>query len=199
MKYTMSRFEVIDNFLKEKEWLAQFNTVYSKDFLWSFGRRNIRLTENNNNANLEQYWANHFKGVLFQHWFHGEEETNFDSNFISPSQQINTKQPYYDIMIKPILDKFDVKRVLNARTNLYTWWHETDNTAGTHIDHDIEQDYLTLIYNISESDGGTYIEGHGKIDKVKNRLIILDGKKPHRAIYQTNSKAQVSTNINIIV
>ena len=33
MKYTMSRFEVIDNFLKEEEWLAQFNTVYSKDFL----------------------------------------------------------------------------------------------------------------------------------------------------------------------
>ena len=103
------------------------------------------------------------------------------------------------IMMKPILDKFNVKRVLNARTNLYTWWHETDNKAGTHIDHDIDQDYLTLIYNIGESDGGTYIEGHGKIDKVKNRLIVFDGKTPHRAIYQTNSKAQISTNINIIV
>ena len=32
MKYTMSRFEVIDNFLKEEEWLGLFNTVYSKDF-----------------------------------------------------------------------------------------------------------------------------------------------------------------------
>ena len=189
----MSRFEVVDNFLKEEEWLAQQNTVYSKDFLWSFGRKNI---------SLKHYSANHFKGVLFQHWFHGEENenvNNFDDRFTSASQQINTKQPYYDIMIKPILDKFDVKRVLNARTNLYTWWPETDNTAGTHIDHDVEQDYLTLIYNIGESDGGTYVEGHGKIDKVSNRLIVFDGKTPHRAIYQTNVKAQIATNINIIV
>ena len=85
------------------------------------------------------------------------------------------------------------------KTNLYTWWPETDNTVGTHIDHKVDEDYITLIYYISGSDGGTYVEGQGKIDKVSNRLIVFDGKTPHRAIYQTNSKTQISTNINIIV
>lgn len=186
----MSRFEIIDNFLTKEEWQAQYDLVYSADFKWSY------------NTKKNDVFAKQHKSVLFQHWFHGDEELskqNYDSRFISPADRPNTSQPYWNIMCQPILNKFDIKKIINIKTNLYTWWPETDNEAGTHIDHDVEEDYITLIYYISGSDGGTYVEGQGKIDKVSNRLIVFDGKTPHRAIYQTNSKTQISTNINIIV
>tara|TARA_B100001093_G_C26356301_1_gene812480 strand:+ start:44 stop:625 length:582 start_codon:yes stop_codon:yes gene_type:complete len=193
----MLRFEVIDNFLTKEEWKKQFDLVFSTDFKWTYGMKNTEVPGQDNS-----YWANQFKSVLFQYWFHGEETlavSNFDPRFQSPSQVPNTKQPYWDIMCKPILDNFSVKHILNIRTNLYTWWHETNNEAGTHIDHQLDCDYITLIYYINGSDGATWFEGHGNIEKKPNRLVIADGKIPHRAVYQTNVKAQIATNINIIV
>tara|TARA_Y200000002_G_scaffold201885_1_gene166572 strand:- start:227 stop:781 length:555 start_codon:yes stop_codon:yes gene_type:complete len=184
----MSRFEIIDNFLTKEEWKKQFDLVFSTDFKWIYGKKNFDESP--------------FKSIIFQHWFHGDENLtvrHYDSRFISPAEKPNTAQPYWDIMCQPILDKFDVKRIMNIRTNLYTHWHETNNEAGTHLDHQIDEDYLTLIYYINGSDGATWFEGQGNIEKIPNRMVIADGKIPHRCVYQTNVKAQIATNINITV
>ena len=191
------RFEVIDDFLTKEEWKSQHDLVFSDNFKWSYGLKNSSIPGQD-----DEYWTSQFKSVLFQYWFHGDQKlsiNNFDSRFQSPSEVPNTKQPYWDIMCKPILDKFPVKRILNIRTNLYTWWHETDNTAGTHIDHQLDCDYLTMIYYINGSNGKTWFENEGEVEKKANRLVIADGKIPHRCIYQTDVKAQIATNINIIV
>jgi len=193
----MLRFEVIDNFLTKEEWKKQFDLVFSTEFKWAYGMKNTEVPGQDNS-----YWANQFKSVLFQHWFHGEgrpKPTDETLMYGGAADIPDRKQPYWDILCQPILDKFPVKRVLNVRTNLYTWWHESNNTSGTHKDFNIETPYLTLIYHINNSDGATWFQGHGNIEKKKNRLIIADGKIPHRCIYQTNVKAQISTNINIIV
>ena len=191
------RFEVIDNFLTKEQWQAQHDLVFSTNFKWTYGTKNTEIPGQD-----DRYWANQFKSVLFQYWFHGDESlslNNFDPKFISPSQVPNTKQPYWDVMCEPILDKFPIKHILNIRTNLYTWWHETNNESGTHIDHQLDCDYITLIYYINGSDGATWFEGQGNIEKIPNRMVIADGKMPHRCVYQTNVKAQIATNINIIV
>lgn len=189
-KYIMSRFEVIDNFLTKEEWKKQLDLVFSTDFKWSY------------NTKKNDYFTNQFKSVLFQHWFHGDEELskqNYDSRFISPADKPNTSQPYWNIMCQPILDKFDIKKIINIKTNLYTHWHETNNQTGTHIDHQVDEDYITLIYYINGSDGATWFEGQGNIEKIPNRIVISDGKIPHRCIYQTNVKTQIATNMNIIL
>ena len=56
-----------------------------------------------------------------------------------------------------------------------------------------------LIYYINGSDGATWFEGQGNIEKIPNRIVISDGKIPHRCIYQTNVKTQIATNMNIIL
>ena len=195
------RFEVIDNFLSHKEWLAQYETVFSHKFPWTYGFRNEFITASKNSLDSIASSQN-FKSLLFQHWFHGEERpkpTDETLMYGGAADIPNTKQPYWDILCQPILDKFSIKRVLNIRTNLYTWWHESNNTSGTHRDFNIETPYLTLIYYINGSDGVTWFEGQGNIEKIPNRIVIADGKIPHRCVYQTNTKAQVATNINIIV
>ena len=183
------RFEVIDNFLTKEQWQAQYDLVFSTDFKWIYGRKNLEP-------------ESPFKSIIFQHWFHGDEKLtvrDYDPRFISPADRPDTSQLYWYTMCQPILDKFNVKKVMNIRTNLYTYWHETNNKEGTHIDHQTDEDYLTLIYYINGSDGATWFEGQGNIEKIPNRIVIADGKIPHRCVYQTNTKAQVATNINIIV
>mgnify|MGYP001241149610 FL=1 len=93
------RFEVIDNFLTKEQWQAQHDLVFSTDFKWIYGRKNLES-------------ESPFKSIIFQHWFHGDENLtvrDYDPRFVSPADKLNTSQPHWHIMCQPILDKFDVR------------------------------------------------------------------------------------------
>ena len=56
-----------------------------------------------------------------------------------------------------------------------------------------------MIYYINTTNGGTYFENGETVQSKSNRLVVFNGHLLHRHIYQTDEKARVATNINIIV
>ena len=187
------RFEIIDNFLSEKEWQAQYDLFFSPDHMIKWNYHEVKHEPN----------SFFFQYMFQKHRVYGDDETVF----ISPTNSGEDNIEHYDIALEPILKNFLHQELLSARTNLFTRmntnysYEEPDpNGVGLHTDHGMQFKYLTMIYYVNTTNGGTYFaNGKGAVQSIANRLVIFDGHTFHRHIYQTDEKARVATNINIIV
>ena len=190
----MSKFEIIDNFLSEEDWQKQYDLFFcpKHTIKWNFHE-------------VKHQPDSYFFQYMFQnHRVYGNDE----SVFISPMNNASKNHiEHYDIALEPILKHYPHKELLSARTNLFTRMSNNfsfekpdPHGVGLHTDHGSEFNYLTMIYYINTTNGGTYFaNGEGSVQSIKNRLVVFDGHTFHRHIYQTDEKARVATNINIIV
>ena len=200
----MSRFEIIDNFLSEEDWQKQYDLFFSTEHIIKWNFHEVKHQPDS---------------YFFQHMFQKhriydgsgvEKEAYSRKNpvFISPMNSVSKNHiKHYDIALEPILKHYPHKELLSARTNLFTRMSSNfsfekpdPHGVGLHTDHGGEFHYLTMIYYINTTNGGTYFANDkGAVQSIKNRLVVFDGHTFHRHIYQTDEKARVATNINIIV
>ena len=184
------RFEVIDNFLSESDWQNNYGLFMTENIKWTY--KSVPQDPNS---------------FFFQFMFTGfcNEYTQDEISFVSPADNIQEKEiPHYRIAIEPILKNFEYKKIINARSNLFTrmsdnYSYNKVDGAGLHNDHGYDFEYTTMIYYINTTNGGTYFENGEKVQSKANRLVVFDGHMLHGHIYQTDEKARVATNINIIV
>tara|TARA_R100001443_G_scaffold80548_1_gene87555 strand:+ start:30 stop:512 length:483 start_codon:yes stop_codon:yes gene_type:complete len=96
-------------------------------------------------------------------------------------------------LIEPILYKLKAKKVLNVRANLcfkrpsYCSWHVDKFTNNLK--------HKTAIYYVNSNNGYTEFKNK-KIKCEKNKIVIFDADKKHRAIGQTDKDARVVINFN---
>jgi hypothetical protein len=129
------------------------------------------------------------------HMFYGNGEQSTWWNFVKP--------------ISYFVD-FDYKRIMRCRGQILTPrpYVEKEYEYNTpHVDHFMDEDFMSLIYYINNSDGDTFLfkenhrDGHANFVTVKDRVshkensaIIFDGKQYHASSNPThnNYRATIS-------
>jgi hypothetical protein len=96
-------------------------------------------------------------------------------------------------LIDSIIKKLKIKKLLNVRANLCLRgntkcaWHTdkfTDNLK-----------HKTAIYYVNSNNGYTEFENK-KIKCEKNKIIVFDANKKHRAVGQTDTDTRMVINLN---
>jgi len=159
--------KVIDNYLNQEDFLRIKNTLESWNFPWYY-QKNINDSHSEKDLNC-----------YFTHYLFNQE---------------NGQSPFYNI-IKPILDKLDIKALIRIKCNIYP------RTQKLEI-HKSHRDYMFnhkgSIYYINTNDGKTLLKNNIKIDSVENRLLLFNPSIEHASTSTTNAKARINININYI-
>jgi len=159
--------KVIDNYLNQEDFLRIKNTLESWNFPWYY-QKNINDSHSEKDLNC-----------YFTHYLFNQE---------------NGQSPFYNI-IKPILDKLDIKALIRIKCNIYP------RTQKLEI-HKSHRDYMFnhkgAIYYINTNDGKTLLKNNIKIDSVENRLLLFNPSIEHASTSTTNAKARINININYI-
>ena len=120
-----------------------------------------------------------------------EHDWMYSHSFISPETK-NKSQFLY--LISPILKKLNASEILDARANLLI-------PTNQHINHEYHIDRKTfhrvaLLY-VTSNNGFTILKDTAKIDCIKNRMLIFDGKIYHHSVTSTD-KVRCVININFV-
>lgn len=89
---------------------------------------------------------------------------------------LQTSQQNFDI-IKPLLDKLDIKRLYKIKANLLTPHPNPKQYHLPHWDTD-ELGYTTLLYYVNDSDGDTILFDKLANDKELSKLSIIHKETP---------------------
>ena len=103
-------------------------------------------------------------------------------------------------LVEPLLERLKVKHSLwRVKANLTTQTKKPYQ-ADYHEDLDIFTEaglsYKTAIYYVNTNNGYTKFENGGKVECVRNRLVIFDGKERHTSVSCTDEKRKIVINFN---
>ena len=117
-----------------------------------------------------------------------------DTPFLSHTFFYNgNKNSEFFFFIEPILKKLKIKNILNIRANLslrglfYCAWHVDDFTKN--LKHN------TAIFYLNTNNGYTEFKD-SKIKCQKNKIIVFEANKEHRAVGQTDKPTRMVINFN---
>jgi len=163
----MEKFDVIDNFLPEKDWESLSNKIFSPEFPWHYG-------DFVNYDNSENYFQ-------FEHLFF--------RNFKIFSE-------HYEQTVKLFTDRLPIRSISRMKANLLTRTSSSD-FHGWHVDGDInDSDMITGIYYINSTNGKTLFKNGKEIDCIANRLVVFPGNLIHSSTSCTDQKVRVVINLN---
>lgn len=164
-------YEILDNFLLEKDIEELEKQVCHKDFPW---RRRVCTTP----PGCEQ----NDKGYFTYNFFNNYKIDNY----------------LFEPLIIPILDKLKVKSLIEVRANLFLKQLLLDKYTGFHVDYPNYDNY-TAILNLTNCDGGTALKINNKIVEIeskKNRMVVFDGSINHASIRQNTTDVRYIINFN---
>ena len=130
-------------------------------------------------------------------WFYAPHQTSKrDSSFMFHcffrDKKINSKFFY---LIKPILEKLNINKIINIRSNLClkrpmknNWHSDFDCLKST-------PKSRVAIYYVNTNNGYTKFKDL-KIKSEKNKIAIFHGDIKHKAIFQTNTDTRIVINFN---
>lgn len=160
--------EIIDNFLKEKDFLNIKNTLTGPNFDWYYNEKIL----------YEKEEKDHFQ---FTHTLYDE---------YSPRNSIN--------IIKPIIDKLNPLAIKRIKCNLLTRTNKLiEHGFHTDFNVDINNLY-TSVYYINTCDGYTKFSNGDKIESIENRMVIFKSNLKHTGTSCTNEKVRIIINFNFI-
>jgi hypothetical protein len=166
-------FEVIDNFLDEKDFELIKETFLSSTFPWNYNP--TKVTDGFDKDNPYNYQFNH----LF--YIHNEPLSEYCS------------------VIEPIFIKLNHNGRGRTKANLTTRTPEKIEFT-MHTDYKRHmQDMRTAVYYINTNDGYTRFDNGETVESVENRLIHFDTRLLHTGSTHTNGKVRVVLNLNFIV
>ena len=98
-------------------------------------------------------------------------------------------------LIKPILEKLNINKIINIRSNLClkrpmknNWHSDFDYLKST-------PKSRVAIYYVNTNNGYTKFKDL-KIKSEKNKIVIFHGDIKHKAIFQTNTDTRIVINFN---
>ena len=181
--------DVCKNVLNEEQLKAMENKMLYCDqslegeydhnrFFWHFKTTNLTATKKDGQALFGN--ENHF---MFTHIFYRKGTVGSD--------QYNLVKP----LVEYVKQKYDIKRILRIKANLYTNQHMNIKYAE-HRDMDwiSKSKALIGVYNVISCNGGTVIDGK-TYPSAGNHFYLFDNIF-HHGISQTDTQTRVMINFN---
>ena len=157
--------KVIDNYLNQEDFLRIKNTLESPNFPWYYQKN---INDNHSEKDLDCY---------FTHYLFNQK--NGQSSF------------YY--IIKPILNKLNVKALIRIKSNLYPRTEKLE----IHKPHsDYTYKHKGAIFYVNTNDGKTILNKNKEINSVENRLLLFEPHLSHSSTSTTNVKSRININFN---
>ena len=98
-------------------------------------------------------------------------------------------------LIRPLLDKLNVKAIIQARLNLLIA-KETPQFSEFHVDYTHGNKTAILYLNTCNGYTEFFDEKKTKVYSQENKIVIFDGQIQHRAVSQTDNKRRIVLNLN---
>jgi len=172
-------YEVIDNFLSEEDFLNIKNTFFPQDlnnpnnFAWNYQKGIVRQPELGPTGYEEDDW-------IYTHPLYS-----------------NDNGPKYDKfypIVKPIIDKLNVKKLFNIRAYLLV-------PTKKHIYHEFHTDrkvpHLVALFYVTSCNGFTVLKDIDEVKCKDNRMLLFNGSIEHRSVTSTDYPRSV-ININYV-
>lgn len=156
--------ETINNFLT-KEVFSNIKKNFDSNFAWFYQDSTGNKTDKSN------YYFSH---ILF------------DNN--------ESKSPYFNSILMPILGKLNFNYLHRAKLNLYTKREKQIKTAS-HVD--FEKPHTVALFSFNTNNGYTEFEDGYKIKSIENTMVLFSGNLKHRSVNQTDENIRINLNINI--
>ena len=164
-----SSYQVKQNFIEKEKFNFLQKTLFG-DFPWFYREKILSNKKNNDSFYFAHMFARHNEPT----------STAFE-------------------LLKPILQKLNVKYILEIRANL-VMKTKTKTFSGFHID--IEESPIktqkTAIFYLNNNNGYTVLDPKKKI-KIKskaNQMLTFDSDVKHGAVLQTDKKRRIVINFN---
>ena len=98
-------------------------------------------------------------------------------------------------LIRPLLDKLNVKAIIQARLNLLIA-KETPQFSEFHVDYTHGNKTAILYLNTCNGYTEFFDEKKTKVYSQENKIVIFDSQIQHRAVSQTDNKRRIVLNLN---
>jgi len=141
----------------------------------------------------EFYAHFNFPWFYLEHQVHKKDKSFFSHCFFQ-EEKINSS--FYYKVIKPIINKLNVKKIHLVRANLILK-DKNSSVSGFHTDLNFK--CKTAIYYVNTNNGGTIFKINKKEIKVEseeNKIVIFNSKILHAAKSQTDTDTRIVININ---
>ena len=161
---------IIDNFLDTKIFDELKFKLLSNTFDWYYNDY-ILYKDENTKKDSQNYQLIHF----FYKENHGITSESF-------------------FIIKPILDKLNIKLLLRVKANLNPKTETTKIIGDYHIDSDMNN--TTAIFYVNTNNGYTKFQNGKKVNSVSNRLVLFNSNLKHVGFSCTDQNVRVLININ---
>lgn len=161
-------YEIIDNFLPEKEFLTLKDLIFSeknkKHFPWVYQKGIVKDPKLGLTDYEEYNWI--FVCLLYD----------------CAKEGIKIKKHFRDI--QPIIKKLNKQNILRAQINGLV---PTDKHIYHQYHTDRSSPHSVGLFYITTCNGYTEILDTAKIDCVENRMLIFDGNLQHRSVTSTDN------------
>ena len=153
----------------------------------------------NNVMNVEDFniLSNTVKSQDFEwHYHENQSHLKTDGEYFDHSlyNKFNINSHAFELIL-PLLDKLNVKALIQARLNLLIA-KETPQFSEFHTDYSYE--CKTAIFYLNTCNGYTELfdDKKTKIVSQENKVVIFNSQINHRAVSQTDNKRRIVLNLN---
>jgi len=161
-------YEVIDNFLIQKDFELITNTFFPK-----------------NPNNPDNFSWNYHKGIVRDPDLgptgYEEHDWMYNRSLYSSNNGLRFDKHYS--IVKPIINKLKVKKLFDIRANLLV---PTDE----HIYHEFHTDrsgpHNVALFYVTDCNGFTILKDTAKVECMQNRMLLFDGSIEHHSVTSTD-------------
>jgi len=161
--------EVIDNFLKEEDFVKIEESFLSSDIPWY--HYDFKVSPDESEKNI----------------FYESQMVHLIYNEMTPSHM-------YPLII-PAVRKLKVASLIKAKANLTSAWHKVEKFS-VHTDNPYNNCKTSILYVNSNNGKTEFPETNESIESVRNRMVIFPSGTPHLGTTHTDSKIRVVINFN---
>ena len=171
-------YEVIDNFLNEKDFTNLQNLIIGNgnnlDFDWKI------ITD----VALASWDQNYNENVNKQLW-----------NWYAVHPVYNTLplSPHFDYITSFFRGKWSLKSLIRIKVNFYPHTFEVKEHEQ-HYDYDFS--HHGALFSLNTCDGFTRMSNGDKVDSVANRIVFFDASELHNSSTTSNQKGRYNINFN---
>jgi hypothetical protein len=174
------KYEILDNFLPQEDFLNIKNLLDSPGFPWYFNKKTAINVKDYENEDWDFQFCHSFYSMRDYGWCTSQNNIN---------------------IITPLITKIFPLSILSIKSNLNTKAPKNYDYAK-HVDHDFGSLARTAVYYINSNDAKTFLELDQnnviEVESAENRLVWFDSSINHWGQSPTNIQNRILINLNYI-